>query len=162
MAGSPSLVRLKDKLVRMQATTRRAREKAGEVAENIVGSATTVGSAFAIGAAQGYLGEEKMRVFNVPVPLIVGLGAHLAAIVGTGGQGETHLRNIGNGALAAYASFAGLKMAARQKNRQIMLGDEGQQQFVVGRDPVQELLSVSGDDSLQGGLSSADLSEVLR
>lgn len=159
--ASPALAKMKDRLQRMQATTRRAREKAGEVAENVVGTATTVGSAFAIGAAQGYLGEEKMKVFNVPVPLLVGLGSHLFAIMGTGGQGETHLRNIGNGSLSAYAAFAGLKMAARQKGRQIMMGDDTQ---IMGqKDPVLDLLSVSGeDDSVSGGLSSADLSEVLR
>jgi hypothetical protein len=51
-----------------------------------------------------------------PVPADMGfaIGAHVVALLGVGGKMETHLRALGDGALAAFAVRSGVELGAKK------------------------------------------------
>lgn len=102
-------LRLRDKVTRLQSTTKRAREKAGEVVTDLVRAAEVSGVAAAIGYLQGKRaqeGKESLSLFGVPLDLGVGVVAHVLGIMGVGGA-EDHFKAIGDGGLATYFSTLG-------------------------------------------------------
>lgn len=114
--GSLSLVRARDTITRLQQSTKRAREKAGELVESVVTAGEVSGTAFAIGFWEGRIQKpEDFEVFGVPIPLAAGLAAHTFAMLGVGRGMENHLRSVGNGALAAHLNGIGRKLGQRAK-----------------------------------------------
>ena len=89
-------------LERLKASTAKARAKAGQMVEHVMNTAVTAGTAFGLGFWGAKAG--KMPTLG-PVSADVGLavGAHLLALLGVGGKMDTHLRALGNGALATFA-----------------------------------------------------------
>lgn len=102
-------VRLRDKVVRLQHSTKRAREKAGEVVTDLVRAAEVSGVAAGIGFLQGKRakdGKAAISIFGVPLDLAIGATAHVLGIMGVGGA-EDHFKAIGDGGLATYFSTLG-------------------------------------------------------
>ena len=106
-----SLARARDHILKLQASTKRAREKAGEVMETAIETGETVGTAFAFGLWAGKVNDDKhFELAGIPIPLLVGLGAHGAALLGVGRGMESHFRSVGNGALSAHLFGIGHRM----------------------------------------------------
>lgn len=102
-------VRLRDKVQRLQTSTKRVREKAGEAVQSLVRAAEVSAVAATIGFVQGKraaAGKEAAAVFGVPLDLAVGVAAHAAALMGVAGA-EDHFKAIGDGGLATYFSTLG-------------------------------------------------------
>jgi hypothetical protein len=113
-----SLSKLEGQVARYQAATKRAREKAGEVTEQALQAAETVGTAFGFGVFEGRLqNPADFELAGVPIPLLLGVGAHAAAFLGVGRNMEPHLHAIGNGALAAHLNGLGRKMGSEMKTK---------------------------------------------
>jgi hypothetical protein len=112
-----SLTKANQALERAQSATKRAREKAGEMTETAIGVVTTAGTAFGFGYLEGRVTDKKQfeLVPGLPLPLAVGAAAHVFALLGVGRGMETHLKNIGNGALAAHLNGLGRQVGAKAK-----------------------------------------------
>ena len=115
--GLGKVKKLQDRLASAQRSTRVARAKAGEIVTNVVRTGTIGVTAFGLGYYTGTRGP--LEIMGVPLELgIVGL-THGAALLGVGGKAETHLRAVGDGALAVYAGNWGRVMgreSAAQKS----------------------------------------------
>lgn len=111
--GSPAVRRLQKRIESMRKSTRRAREKAGEVVENVLCTAETAGTGFALGYAEARFPEAFSRgIFGVNPSLAAGIGCHAFAMFGSG-NADDHFRAVGNGALTAYAFTKGREFASR-------------------------------------------------
>ncbi len=95
----------------MKNRLRRAQEKSKEATSAAIGTATTMGSAFAVSYIEGRYPDKK-DIFGVPVSLALGVSATIAGVLGAGGDKTANavLTSTGNGALAAYAASRGLEM----------------------------------------------------
>lgn len=91
------------------------RERAEETTERLVATAETAGAAFGMGVLQGKTGG--VEVFGVPVELGLGLGLNAFALLGGAGKSASHLHNVGNGCLAAYATTLGRGVGATWKDK---------------------------------------------
>lgn len=114
--SSTALIKARDHILRLQAATKRAREKSAEVMENVIVAGETVGSAFLFGMWEGRVDNPKhFELGGVPVPLLVGIGAHAFAMMGVGRGMEDHFRAVGNGALASHLNGIGRRVGAESK-----------------------------------------------
>lgn len=105
-----AIKRYEKKIASLTAASKRARSKAGEAAENIMGAATTAGVATLFGTLRGRYGGDVMKVAGVPADLLTAGVLHGLALMGVGRGMETHLRNAGNGALSAAGFVWGARM----------------------------------------------------
>lgn len=84
------------------------KEKIKETTESMVRTTEVAASAFALGGIQGMRagkGEEPIRIFGkINLELGVAGALHLAGLFGLGGEYSNHLKNFGDGALAAFAA----------------------------------------------------------
>lgn len=113
-----SLTKARAAVARAQASSKRAREKAGELMQVTVHAALTGATAYALGVLEGQLDNPKQFEFlGVPIPLAVAVGAHGAALLGVGRGMEQHFTAVGNGALAAHAAGMGRALGAELKAR---------------------------------------------
>ncbi|MFM7009971.1 MAG: hypothetical protein ACKO0Z_11685 [Betaproteobacteria bacterium] len=127
---------LRDKVARMQHSTKRAREKAGEVVKDLVRAAEVSGVAAALGYFQGKRAadsKESLKVFNVPLELVTGVAGHTLAAMGVAGA-EDHFKAIADGALATY--FSTLGYTAGKSGKDLLASTKG--------DDVLSLPGVSG------------------
>lgn len=92
------------------------RERAEETTERLITTAEVGGSAFAMGVLQGKTGG--VEVLGVPLELGLGLGLNAFALLGGAGKQATHLHNVGNGCLAAYATTLGRGVGATWKSKE--------------------------------------------
>lgn len=114
--SSTALVKARDHIMRLQAATKRAREKTAEVMENVITSAETVGTSFAFGLWEGRITDSKQfELGGIPIPLLAGVSAHAFALLGVGRGMEDHLRAIGNGALASHLNGIGRRVGSQSK-----------------------------------------------
>ena len=102
--------RYEKKIASLTAASKRARSKAGEATENIMGAATTAGVATLFGSLRGKYGGDIMKVGGIPTDLMTAGILHSLALLGVGRGMEQHLRNAGNGALSAAGFVWGAKM----------------------------------------------------
>lgn len=93
------------KLASLRKRVASIREQSEQTIERIVTTAEVGGAAFAMGVLQGKTGG--VEVFGVPLELGVGLGLNAFALLGGAGKAASHLHNVGNGCLAAYAATLG-------------------------------------------------------
>lgn len=91
------------------------KERAEETTERLVQTAETAGAAFAVGVLQGKTGG--VDLFGVPIELGLGLGLNAFALLGGAGKASSHLNNIGNGCLAAYATTLGRGVGVSWQNK---------------------------------------------
>jgi hypothetical protein len=147
--STKSVPKLLAKVESLKKATARARDKAGEVASELVRTAVTGGTAFTAGLVTGRYGEAKTKLFGVPGTLAVAGGAHLFALLGVGKGAEEHVRSIGNGSLSAYLTTQGLKVGAKMAAEASAPKTSGDD-LMLGNDPVQALLnpSMAGGEAL--------------
>ena len=108
---SLSINKAREHIMRLQQSTKKARAKAGELMETAIETAETVGSAFGFGMWEGRVQDPKhFEIGGMPIPLIVGVGAHAFALFGVGRGMDPHFRSIGNGALCAHLNGVGRRM----------------------------------------------------
>lgn len=97
---------------------RRGKEKAEEMAGQVLQTVEVAGSAFALGYARGRLsgddGEWKMA--GVDPELLAGVAFHGLGFLGLFGKYSEHVHNVGDGSLAAYAALKGIDLGA-SKNK---------------------------------------------
>lgn len=110
----PAIAKYKHALERAHASTRRAREKAGEVMQTVVHATETGASAFAFGVLEGQSGTMP-EPLGIPAPLLAAAVLHGAAAFGVGRGMEDHVKALGNGALAAYAFSKGQFVGSKHK-----------------------------------------------
>lgn len=137
--SSGAITRYKHALERAHASTKRAREKAGEVMQTAIDASLSSGTAFAFGIWNGRVGERKeYELFGVPAPLLAAVAAHGAAVMGVGRGMEGHLRSIGNGALSAHLFGIGSEMG---KQWRLTGKFDGGRQTLSGQGPTANDLS---------------------
>ena len=107
------IIRLKDQAEKLKKRASGAIERSHEVVETLTRSAVVGSSAFAFGMIQGKTGG--VEVVGVPHALGIGLGGHLAAMMGVGGNLSGQLHNLADGALAAYLTAMGRGVGLRWK-----------------------------------------------
>lgn len=109
-AGIAKVRKAEKALIRLKASSVKARAKVGEFVQNILDAGLVGGTAFGMGYWTGKTG--KMPALGpVPVDVSVAVGAHLLALLGVGGKMESSIRAIGNGALASFGMRQGQAMA---------------------------------------------------
>ena len=123
--ASSALSHYKNKIEHFRKATARAREKAGEMTESVLSIAETAGTAFAVGYFAGGIDKTQdeinkaagkgsaFELFGVPYPLLLGIGAHAFALMGVGRGMESHLKNVGTGALSAHLFTIGYNMKVK-------------------------------------------------
>lgn len=99
------------KYERAKAQLKTLRDKNKEAIGHTIGTAATMGSAFAVSYIEGRYPDKK-DIFGVPVSLAAGVACTIAGVLGAGGDKTANavLQSVGNGALAAYAAGRGLEM----------------------------------------------------
>lgn len=128
MAKKVSLKNIKDysaKVARLKASSKRAREKAGETMATAIKTSVTGGTAFAFGYAQEKYksvddkdgGVKTLNIMGVPVELAVAGIAHASALMGVGSGMESYIKAAGDGALAAYAVSLGQGFGKKSRHR---------------------------------------------
>lgn len=85
------------------------KKEAEKTAMTVVDAGEVVGTAFALGVVNGRFSNPEPM--GIPVDLGVGIAAHVLGFVVD--DGERHLHNLGNGALAVY--FGSLGAGVGQK-----------------------------------------------
>ena len=106
-----ALAKYREKISRLQASTRRVREKAGETVEHAVRVGECAATGFAIGYAKAkFPNFQTGLVAGLPGDLLVAVVAHTLAFMGIGGA-ESHLRAVGDAAIATFAQTKGASMA---------------------------------------------------
>lgn len=107
------LVDAQDKLNRARAQVATIREKSAEAIGTIVQTFEVGGTAFGVGFMQGRWGSIELA--GVPVEFIAGLGLHVLAFLGGAGRYAEHVHNVGDGALAGYATKLGQGFGDKMK-----------------------------------------------
>ncbi len=95
-----------------RAALSRAKEKANEVVEGVVGGIEITSAAFALGVINARFGG--VEFVGVPLDLWISGAMHGLGFAGVGGP---HAHALGNGAAAAYAHTLGLGIGSRMRTR---------------------------------------------
>lgn len=94
---------------------RRGKEKAEEMAGQVLQTVEVAGSAFALGYARGRLSEGgEWKMAGVDPELLAGVAFHGLGFLGLFGKYGEHVHNVGDGALAAYAAMKGLDLGVEK------------------------------------------------
>jgi hypothetical protein len=76
--------------------------------EKVVRTAEVGGTAFAVGILNGKTGG--VEIMGVPLELGAGLALNVLSYMGAAGKMSDHLGNVGDGALASFATMEGVKI----------------------------------------------------
>src|SRR5277367_5738412 len=76
--------------------------------EKVVRTAEVGGTAFAIGVLNGKTGG--VEVMGVPLELGAGIALNVLSYMGAAGRMSDHLGNVGDGAIASFATMEGVKI----------------------------------------------------
>lgn len=111
-AASSAVVKRKDSEIEsLKAQRSRSLARAKDAGRAVIGVAEMGGSAFAAGAAYGYLGDKKMQVMGVDIPVAVGAAGSAYGLYKTmKGQSAGHVEALSNGLLAAGLSRVGARL----------------------------------------------------
>lgn len=97
------------------------KEKAADAAGRVVQTMTIGGVSFGFGVVHGRFVDEQgnrgIEFVGIPLELFVGGVSHLLGFVG-GMKYADHLHNLGNGAIASYATMAGVGVGERMRLRE--------------------------------------------
>lgn len=93
---------MKNRIEKIKATTEKTMEK-------VVRTAEVGGTAFAVGVLNGKTGH-GVEIMGVPLELGAGVALNILSYMGAAGKMSDHLGNIGDGALAAFATTEGVKI----------------------------------------------------
>jgi len=105
-----ALAKYREKISRLQASTKRVREKAGETVEHAVRLGECALTGFGIGYAKGKFPTFNEGIGGVPGDLLLAITAHALAFMGIGGA-ESHLRAVGDASIATFAQSKGVHAA---------------------------------------------------
>lgn len=95
------------------------REKGQEQLGHVLQTAEIGAASFGFAFARGKMGDENgdLDVAGIPVSLGAAVALHGLGFMGVFGKHDEHAHNLGDGALAEYATVQGLRMgAARSTN----------------------------------------------
>ena len=76
--------------------------------EKVVRTAEVGGTAFAVGVLNGKTGG--VEIMGVPLELGAGIALNVLSYMGAAGKMSDHVGNIGDGALASFATMEGVKI----------------------------------------------------
>jgi hypothetical protein len=101
----------------------KVKAQAEHTAEKAIRTVEMGAMAFGLGVVQGRTATPEkpggIEIMGMPLELILGAGLNLAGYFGVGGKHSDHLNNLGDGALAAWLTAAGVQigvqMAAKTK-----------------------------------------------
>jgi hypothetical protein len=102
------LASLKNRIEKVKAHTEKVTEK-------IVRTAEVGGTAFAVGILNGKTGG--VEVMGVPLELGAGVALNILSYMGAAGKMSDHLGNVGDGALASFATMEGVKIGLEWKKK---------------------------------------------
>jgi hypothetical protein len=110
----------KTKLQRAMSRLAKIREGSEQTIGTAIAAVEVTGTTFGLeflrgksGTDNADSGERELNVGGVPVALLVGVGGHVAGFAGVGGKFASHLNNIGNGGLAAWAAQFGFQQGVK-------------------------------------------------
>lgn len=93
-----------EKLERARATIKNLRHKGEKALVQVMHTAESSATAFALGAYEGYHGEEQSKIGGTDAGVVVGILSHLAALSGAGSESlDSHFAAIGDGAFSVAA-----------------------------------------------------------
>lgn len=108
-----SATKLREHVQRLRSTLARTRERTEEGVQTIVQTVEIGGTAFTLGAINGRYGGLEWA--GVPLELWLGGGAHALAFFG--GPMPSDLHNLGDGAIACFATTLGAGFGADMRER---------------------------------------------
>lgn len=108
------IMRLAKKAESLQNRVKKATEKADQVIEKVVRTAEISATAFGFGLIQGRYGAIELA--GIPIDLAAGVGGHILGFMGVGGNMNSHLHALSDGALACYAVTMGKGAGAQWKS----------------------------------------------
>jgi hypothetical protein len=122
---SGSIGKLKKAYINASRAVAKANEKMEDAVGGMVRSIEVQGAAFGFGALQGYYYEPAggkdtkfgPQIFGADAELVVGGGLYVASLLGLGGKYSDHLKNLADGALAAYVSNQGRGWGAKLREK---------------------------------------------
>lgn len=169
-AAPKALAEAADKIKALKVAAQTAKENAGTTAEAGIHVLETVGTLAVAGAAEGYWGEEKMKLANVPVR---GAGGLLLTAWGLGrtmmGKNGGHQTAIGTGLLGAEAYSMGRAagIALREKKAGSANGapaaqPTAAQQQLLAANPGAQLVNGKVVSAQGVALEGDDLAELSR
>jgi hypothetical protein len=111
------IVRMKEQVDRLRTRTDRIKEEAKDMIHTLVRTTEVSATAFGLGVVQGRYGP--VEVLGVPLELGGGIAAHLAGLLGLGGNFSGHLHNFGDGFLATYMATVGRGAGLQWKHKAV-------------------------------------------
>lgn len=112
-----SIKKLQKKYNSALARARRMKDEAESIAGQVQGAATVGATAFGLGYAQhrfrGDDGQAGIEILGVPLDLGVAIGMHVGVVFGLFGKHSDMAKDVGNGALAAYATTMGAGLGTK-------------------------------------------------
>lgn len=114
-----------DRIVSLQRRVESVKKKGEEIAIRVVRTAEVSGTAFGLGVIQGKTGG--VEIMGVPLELAVAGAAAGLGYLGAAGKMSDHLINVGDGALAAYATTMGRGVGLGWKERGVLGNSEEQE-----------------------------------
>lgn len=110
-ANSGALKRRDAEIAALKQSASNVRARAKDAGKAMISTAELGGAAFGTGIAYGYLGDKKMQVMGVDIPVAVGLGGSAYGLFqAMRGKDGGHIEALSNGVLAAGLSRAGARM----------------------------------------------------
>jgi hypothetical protein len=101
--------------------------------EKVIRTAEVSGTAFGIGVLNGKTGG--VEIMGVPLELSAGIVLNVLSYMGAAGKMSDHVGNIGDGALASFATMEGVKIGlqwAQKSGGQSQLGGGARAGLPVG------------------------------
>jgi hypothetical protein len=106
-----------DKYIATRKALERERTKAEVATQKAVSSVEAFMTGLGIGFAETYYDSFK-EPFGIPLPILIGVGAHLVELAAPSRSYDEHLNNIGNAGLAIYGGDLGREFANTKKSKE--------------------------------------------
>jgi len=107
--------RMRDSKQYLESQRDMTRETNGKPQSPAVQAIETVAGSAAIGYAAGRMGTTSFGTSGIPVGLTVGIAGHILSMLGLGGKHSKDLRNVSNGAIAAWAAMWAAGQGSQQR-----------------------------------------------
>lgn len=113
-------------------TLKRVRKEGEHVVEKVLRTGETTGMALGLGFVNGYHGP--ITLAKIPLELLLAGALELGGYLGLAGKHSDHLNNLGDGALASWATVKGVQIGAEMKAKHAAgaLAGGGQPQMTQG------------------------------
>lgn len=113
-----TLKKAAEQAIRLKRQVDNIKEKSAEALGHAVQTLEVGSASFGFAYLRGRLTtpERQFTVMNVPIDLLAGFGLHALSFAGAFDKYDEHAHNFGDGALAAYLAFTGLKFGAQSQD----------------------------------------------